>query len=61
MNRDIVKLVVALAAISTLSGCSTTQGYTPKSMISAAEFDSMITVTVEELEPLPVDNAVAAN
>ena len=61
MNRDIVKWLVSLAALVTLSGCSTVPVDSPKPMISAAEFDAMITIEVRELEPLPVDSAVAAS
>ncbi len=63
MKRDIVKLSVLFAAFALVSGCATSgdAGVSARdTMISAAEFDAMITIEVRELEPLPVDEAVAA-
>ena len=63
MNRNYVKLVAILAVVLVSSGCAmqvaeSTQD--SRAMISAAEFDSMIRIEVRELEPLPVEDAVAA-
>ena len=63
MNRDIVKLSVVLAALVCVSGCATSGASDTQarnSMISAAEFEAMITIEVHEPEPLPVEDAVAA-
>ena len=63
MNKDIVKLSVLLIAAAFAGGCATNGAATAephKTMISAAEFESMINIEVRELEPLPVDEAVAA-
>ena len=63
MNKDIVKLSVLLLATTLAGGCATGGDAKPtaqSTLISAAEFDSMIRVEVRELEPLPVDDAVAA-
>lgn len=53
-----------LAVIIFLSGCANSTidkrgGYAYEPMISAADFDAMISVEVRELEPLPVEQAVA--
>ena len=62
MNRFIVKLSVIGAILALTSGCATheTPPRDQNAMISAAEFESMIRIEVRELEPLPVDEAVAA-
>jgi predicted outer membrane protein len=62
MNRFIVKLSVTAAVLALTGGCATNDAPTPdqQAMISAAEFESMIRIEVRELEPLPVDEAVAA-
>ena len=63
MDRNYVKLVAMLAVIVVSSGCAT-QNAEPaqdsNAMISAAQFDAMIRIEVRELEPLPVEDAVAA-
>ena len=63
MNRNYVKLVAILAVVFVASGCATQNAESTQdshAMISAAEFDSMIRIEVRELEPLPVEDAVAA-
>lgn len=62
MNRFIVKLSVIAAVLALMSGCATnnTPPLDQNAMITAAEFESMIRIEVRELEPLPVDEAVAA-
>lgn len=62
MNKLIVKLSVIVAVLALTSGCATNDAQLPdrKAMITAAEFESMINIEVRELEPLPVDEAVAA-
>ena len=63
MFRDIVKLPLLLAALGVVSGCATggTAAAPSRSpMISAADFEAMINIEVRELEPLPVDKAMAA-
>lgn len=60
MQNFIVQFSTVAAALAVLSGCSTSGGYAPKTLISAAEFDAMIKIEVRELEPLPVGQAVAA-
>lgn len=62
MNRFIVKLSVIAAVLALMSGCATnnTPSLDQNAMITAAEFESMIRIEVRELEPLPVDEAVAA-
>ena len=62
MKRNLVKWTVVGAALVVLAGCGSTPAMQPqKSLISAAQFDAMITIEVRELEPLPVEHAVAAN
>jgi hypothetical protein len=63
MNRDIVKLSVLLIAAAFAGGCATggdARHDAPSPLISAADFESMISIEVRELEPLPVEEAVAA-
>ncbi len=62
MNQGIARLTVVLMFMLLGSGCATQASSTGNhTMISAVEFDEMITIEVRELEPLPVENAVAAN
>lgn len=62
MNTGILKWAALLAVAVTSSGCVMHPKQAEnRSMISAAEFDSMIAIEVKELEPLPVEKAVASN
>jgi len=58
MNKGIVKLIMVLAAMTALSGCSSMAAQQP--ILSAAEAQSAIHVEVRVLEPVSVDQAVAA-
>ena len=57
MNNGIVRKIIVLAALTVLSGCAT---YDSKPILSAADAQAAIQVEVRVLEPLPVDDAVAA-
>lgn len=63
MNTGRVNIIMAAAVLVVLGGCTTSGSYGYKSgqpILSAADAKSMISVEVRELEPLPVDEAVAA-
>lgn len=65
MNTGIVTTFLALAACLTLFGCATpVVDDLPESanapMISASEFEAMITVEVTMVEPTPADEAILA-
>jgi len=64
MNREKVNIIVILAALLALSGCGTTAVETlnyknGKPILSAADARSMISVEIHELEPVPVEQALA--
>ena len=64
MNTGIARKIIALAAMLAVTGCATTgndlvahNDYKP--ILSAEQVQSMIRVEVRELEPLPVEDAIA--
>ena len=65
MKNGSFRIAALFTAFAFLSGCSTSTVITygdngQESLISAAEFDAMIQIEIRELEPLPVDQAVAS-
>lgn len=62
MNTGIVKTVMLAVVLALISGCAATSSYTTSTpLLSAAELESMITVTVRTIEPQPdAEIAVAA-
>ncbi len=66
MNTGIVKTTLALAALLILAGCATGTGQPSahtgdEPIFSAAQAKEMIRVEVRELEPVPVESAVASS
>lgn len=65
MNKGIVNIITVLMTIFVLSGCSTvsvqqlSEKY-DRPILSAAEAHSMISVTVTPLDPVVVEQTVAA-
>ena len=62
MNKVIVSKIMVLVALSALAGCSNTpaQPATEGGILSATELQSMIEVTVTQLDPIeeqPADEA----
>ena len=55
--------IIWVVSLLTLAGCATgPSGYKAGSpILSAADAQAMINVEVRELEPLPVESAVASN
>jgi len=63
MNKGTANIIAVLAALLALGACGTTQQqpYTgDRPIFSASDAKSMISVEVRVLEPIPVENAVAA-
>ena len=65
MKQGKFRGAVLLAVIILLSGCANSTidmrgGHEYEPMISAADFDAMISVEVRELEPLPANQAVVS-
>lgn len=63
MNTGRVNIILVVTALLALGGCATApSGYNDGApILSAADARLMINVEVRELEPLPVENAVASN
>ena len=63
MNTGKVNIIFVVAALVALGGCASgPSGYKANDpILSAADARSMISVEVRELEPLPVEKAVASN
>ena len=63
MNTGRVNIIIVAAALLALGGCATTpSGYSAGNpILSASDAKSMVSVEVRELEPIPVENAVASN
>ncbi len=59
MTGKLTRILVLAGLISMTTGCSINDVQTG-SMISAAEFEEMIRVDVREIEPMPIDDVVAA-
>lgn len=62
MNTGKVNIILIVTAFLALGGCATgPASYTKDApILSAADANSMISVEVRELEPLPVERAIAA-
>ncbi len=63
MNKRIAGIILTLIASMAFAGCGTTGmagQVAGEPILSAADARAMISVEVRELEPLPVDEAVAA-
>ena len=64
MNKETVNIIALLTALLSLAGCGTTMVESSNAangepILSAADARSMISVEVRELEPLPVEEALA--
>ena len=59
MNRKLTGIVMLAGIVIMTSGCATQAVHT-ESMISAADFEEMIRVEVREIEPMPIEDVVAA-
>ena len=62
MNTGKVNIILIVTAFLALGGCATgPKSYTDDApILSAADASAMINVEVRELEPLPVESAVAS-
>ena len=58
MNKGIRRVIMVLAALAGVSGCATSNVH-KQPVLSAADA-AVIKVEIRELEPLPIDDAVAA-
>ena len=58
MNNGIVKVIIVLAATAALSGCGSTATQQP--ILSAADAQTTIHVTVRTLEPVAIQDSLLA-
>ncbi len=59
MTGKLTRILVLAGLLSTMVGCAINDVQT-ESMISAADFEKMIRVEVREIEPMPIEDVVAA-